>query len=397
MFFKQKTELIPAETDLDALLSEAEKTLAAVKQGNGQCRIHTGGITDKGRQLETVINDLLAFCSTDGAAAAENDIPLSETVSDGDAECQRLKDELQNMKTRLELVNRASNVGLWDLTVTDGDASHPDNTYWWSDEFRHLLGYSNTADFPNILESWSDKLHPDDKERILKDLSNHLNNLSGKSPYPMEYRLKNKNGEYRWFRADGATIRNEQGVPLRVAGSMYDITAEKMKQQRDKDLADQAEQFSQAIGQLATTVTIIASAAQELAAVQQKTVEITKKADKSAAMAQDITALIRKLAGQTNLLGLNAAIEAARAGQEGRGFHVVAEEIRKLAGASTEAVEQIDNNLREMQLSTSGISQQIHNMDDPIQAQAAITEEVNATVEEINAMFQSILGMVKSA
>lgn len=49
----------------------------------------------------------------------------------------------------------------------------------------------------------------------------------------MEYRLKLKNGEYHWFRADGATIRNDKGIPVRVAGSMYDITEERNKQERE--------------------------------------------------------------------------------------------------------------------------------------------------------------------
>lgn len=394
MFFHRKQEPEMASKDLDGLLPEAKKALDAVQQGNRQYRMNTTGLSDKGRQPQAVMNEILELSVPDTAAALQNTV-LPAVKEKEALEYRALKDELKNIKIRLELVNRASKVGLWDLSVINGGVSHPNNTYWWSDEFRHLLGYANTTEFPDVLESWSDKLHIEDKARILKDLSDHLNNLSGKSPYPMEYRLKHKNSEYRWFRADGATIRDEQGVPLRVAGSMYDITMEKMKEQRDKDLTEQAEQFSQAISQLAATITNITSAAQDLAAVQQKTIEIAERANQSAGAAQDITALIRNLAGQTNLLGLNAAIEAARAGQQGRGFHVVAEEIRKLAGASTDVLEKIAGNIREIHVSTDAISQQIHNMEDHIQAQAAITEEVNATVEEINAMFQNILEMVR--
>nr|WP_269140350.1 methyl-accepting chemotaxis protein [Pectinatus haikarae] len=176
---------------------------------------------------------------------------------------------------------------------------------------------------------------------------------------------------------------------------MYDITEEKNKQEREKQLVVHSEQFSQAIKQLSDTVGSIAESAQRMTSAQQTTIGMVKKTNQSVEVAQGITLLIKGLADQTNLLGLNAAIEAARAGQEGRGFQVVAEEIRKLAGESTEAVGKVDSSLNEMVISAKSISEQVHSMDEYIQVQAATTQEVNASVEEINSMFQSILSLVR--
>jgi signal transduction histidine kinase/CheY-like chemotaxis protein len=90
-----------------------------------------------------------------------------------------------------------------------------------------MVGYSNESDFPNILSSWSDRLHPDDREKALNAFAKHLLDTTGETPFDIEYRLLRKNGEYSYFHASGKTIRDENGNPLRIAGSLVDITETK--------------------------------------------------------------------------------------------------------------------------------------------------------------------------
>jgi PAS domain S-box-containing protein len=156
---------------------------------------------------------------------------------------ERAKELNELQLTKLNLVVHASKIGLWDMEVIQDDPVNPSNAFVWSDEFRRMLGYTDENDFPNLLSSWSDLLHPDDKEAALDAFAKHILDKTGKTPYDVEYRLLRKTGEYAYYRASGESIRDKNGNSIRVAGALMDITDTKnmlMDKERQKAEAEAA-------------------------------------------------------------------------------------------------------------------------------------------------------------
>ncbi|MCV6636562.1 PAS domain-containing protein [Candidatus Albibeggiatoa sp. nov. NOAA] len=140
-------------------------------------------------------------------------------------ERKRVEQTIQEANVRFDLVNQATNEGLWDMQYTHGeDFTHKDNPIWYSPRLRELLGYQDETEFPNCLDSWTDALHPEDKPNVFQLYLGHLSDYSGETPYNVTFRLKLKAGKYRWYSAMCTTIRNEQGIPTRTVGSLRDIT-----------------------------------------------------------------------------------------------------------------------------------------------------------------------------
>lgn len=146
-------------------------------------------------------------------------------------------------------------------------------------------------------------------------------------------------------------------------------------------------------GNLESGLEGIASAIEELAASassihnnEQKLNKEIKEIINLAEEINEVSSFIKEIADQTKMLGLNAAIEAARAGDAGRGFGVVAEEIRKLSEQSKGTVPKIKKLTDNIKLKVEDASDKSQSTLSSTQEQAAATEEITASIEEITSM-----------
>ena len=124
--------------------------------------------------------------------------------------------ELQASEERFSLAVSGSTDGLWDWDVRT-------NEVYYSPRFKELLGYGDD-EFENVFASFETHLHPDDREPTFVQVRQHLEN---RQPYDVEYRLRTKGGEYRWFRARGQAIWDTAGQAIRMAGSHSDVSKRK--------------------------------------------------------------------------------------------------------------------------------------------------------------------------
>lgn len=149
--------------------------------------------------------------------------------------------ELEQVKERLELSLLGGNVAWW---VWD----YPSQKVYFDKRKAEMLGYEDGRMTQNIYEITS-MIHPDDYAQTMQHMRDHL---EGKKPrYSLEYRLKTKQGQYKWFYDQGSvTQRSADGKPLKIAGVVIDITEKKLAEMQHLESEKRFRQFASLLPQV---------------------------------------------------------------------------------------------------------------------------------------------------
>ena len=173
-------------------------------------------------------------------------------------------------------------------------------------------------------------------------------------------------------------------IPLKENGTVVgclmiakSITVIKNSKEAISNLSEEIEQVTAAVNEIAEGVQTSSENNHEVYRLMGELLKETQKMNR-------ILSAINKLSSTTKILGLNASIEAARAGAAGRGFAVVAREIERLSSDTTQAAGEIGEMLGSIEVQLNNVSEKSKETTDTFMQQAASLEEIVATMENLN-------------
>nr|RNF69123.1 hypothetical protein EC580_02415 [Acidithiobacillus sulfuriphilus] len=194
-----------------------------------------------------------------------------------------------------------------------------------------------------------------------------------------------------WLEAEYTPIRGVDGSVERIVKNAQDITAQKEYEKSLSAVSVELEEKTREGGQA------IQNVARQTAHVLDINTQFRKSLEKLGTQTIEINNIvntIREIAAQTNLLALNAAIEAARAGEHGRGFAVVADEVRNLAKRVQDATREIQENTQGISVAMGDIAQKSGENNHLIEQAQELVSTANHSFTDISKVTSAIKKLV---
>ena len=286
--------------------------------------------------------------------------------------------------------------GTWSMDLTKYAIDNPNSPMVFSRQFKEILGFGrgHEHEFPDIMQSWISRIHPDDVAGASEKMGEQLRDPSGKTVFDMEYRMRHRNGEYIWLRSSSTVVWSRDKVPQMAAGTILDITDHKNNKLRfEQEMAPNIQSLKNGITEIASSVDNATRQMNEMAERQVNVSDFAKKIEKAVDDSMNIIVSIQSIANRTNLLSLNASIEAARAGEAGRGFAVVAGEVQNLAKSTKDTTDNISRLLQEVNNSVKEMLNKISQISDTMMDENTGMQEIDKTIKNLHKFAEDISNM----
>lgn len=185
------------------------------------------------------------------------------------------------------------------------------------------------------------------------------------------------------------------GYPIREDGKIAGVAVVTISTAKYDTLVNAGQEILAAVEEISASADNLSASSQELAATVKDMSTETERVITEVKHTGTVTEEIHKISMQSNILGLNASIEAARAGQYGRGFAVVADEVRKMAESTKSSTQEIEADLMAVQNSVGALVAGVHQLGSFTEAQALAAAELNSALGQIAQLAERLVNMGK--